>query len=310
MLDYRMETFLTLCDVMNYGKTAEKLQMTQPAVTQHIHYLEQYYGQKLFDYTGRRLRKTVAGELLEQYGRTAQYNQLAILGKIQAPQRRQLRIGATKSIGDYVIGPMMKGLLQREDVAVSLLVDNTVNLLEKLRHTDLDVALIEGHFHKEDYAYRLMKKEALVGICHKNHPFAGETVGIDDLKNQRILLREEGSGTRAVFEQQLLSYNLTVQTFPKTACISSFEMMKQLVLSDHGVAFVYQSVAGSHKDLATFQTTMGQVHHEFHYVYLKDTHGEELVALMEQCQQPHQLTDGDKVGTMATGALADGGETE
>lgn len=285
MLDYRMETFLTLCDVMNYGKTAKQLQMTQPAVTQHIHHLEQYYGQKLFDYTGRRLQKTVAGELLEQYGRTARYNQFAILSKMQPPQRRQLRIGATKTIGDYVIGSMIKELLQREDVAVTLLVDNTQNLLDKLRHTDLDVALIEGYFHKEHYAYRLMKTENLVGICHQNHPFTGRTVEIDDLKHHLILLREEGSGTRAIFEQQLFSYNLTIQSFPKTACISSFEMMKQLVLSGHGVAFVYESVAKSHKDLATFQTAMGQVHHEFHYVYLQDTHGEELVALMEEANK-------------------------
>lgn len=282
MLDYRMETFLTLCDVMNYGKTAEKLRMTQPAVTQHIHYLEQYYGQKLFDYSARRLRKTAAGELLEQYARTAHYNQLAILDIIQAPQRRRLRLGATKTIGDYVIGEMMARLLQREDVEVSLLVDNTKHLLHKLRHTDLDIVLLEGYFDKQAYGYQLMRQEQLVGICHKDHSFAGQTVDVETLGRETILLREEGSGTRAVFEQLLLGQNYTVQAFSKTACISSFEAMKQLVLSGHGVAFVYQSVADSHPALATFQTTLGQVWHEFNYVYLKDTHGEDVVALLEE----------------------------
>lgn len=47
MLDYRTETFLTLYEEMNYRRTAERLQMTQPGVTQHIHYLENYYGVKL-----------------------------------------------------------------------------------------------------------------------------------------------------------------------------------------------------------------------------------------------------------------------
>ena len=52
MLDYRTETFLTLYEGMNYRRTAERLQMTQPGVTQHIHYLENYYGVKLFVYDG------------------------------------------------------------------------------------------------------------------------------------------------------------------------------------------------------------------------------------------------------------------
>ena len=53
MLDYRVLTFLALYDEMNYRRTAEKLNMTQPGVTQHIHYLENYYGVKLFEYDGR-----------------------------------------------------------------------------------------------------------------------------------------------------------------------------------------------------------------------------------------------------------------
>ena len=57
MLDYRVHTFLALYDEMNYRRTAEKLNMTQPGVTQHIHYLENYYGVKLFEYDGRALSK-------------------------------------------------------------------------------------------------------------------------------------------------------------------------------------------------------------------------------------------------------------
>lgn len=58
MLDYRVSTFLTLYDEMNYRRTAERLNMTQPGVTQHIHYLENYYGVKLFEYNGRTLSRT------------------------------------------------------------------------------------------------------------------------------------------------------------------------------------------------------------------------------------------------------------
>ena len=67
MLDYRVFTFLALYDEMNYRRTAEKLNMTQPGVTQHIHYLENYYGVKLFEYDGRTLSRTKNAQRLKRY---------------------------------------------------------------------------------------------------------------------------------------------------------------------------------------------------------------------------------------------------
>ena len=67
MLDYRTETFLTLYEEMNYRRTAERLQMTQPGVTQHIHYIENYYGVKLFVYDGHRLLRTPEAERLKRH---------------------------------------------------------------------------------------------------------------------------------------------------------------------------------------------------------------------------------------------------
>jgi len=67
MLDYRMDTFLQLYKQMNYRKTAEALGMTQPGVTQHIQYLEQHYGVKLFLYDGRQLRRTPQAEALKKH---------------------------------------------------------------------------------------------------------------------------------------------------------------------------------------------------------------------------------------------------
>ena len=67
MLDYRINTFLTLYEEMNYRRTAEKLNMTQPGVTQHIHYLEKHYGVKLFEYDGRILSRTKNAEYLKRH---------------------------------------------------------------------------------------------------------------------------------------------------------------------------------------------------------------------------------------------------
>ncbi|MEG1367004.1 MAG: LysR family transcriptional regulator, partial [Oscillospiraceae bacterium] len=79
MLDFRHETFLVLCRLGSYTKTAEELHMTQPAVTQHIKYLEQMYGCKLLHYDARALTLTHAGQILRQFASTmrADSNRLA-----------------------------------------------------------------------------------------------------------------------------------------------------------------------------------------------------------------------------------------
>ena len=64
MLDYRMDTFLSLCETQSYTKTAEHLHLTQPSVTQHIKYLEHFYQCPLFHYDGKRVEMTEAGQYL------------------------------------------------------------------------------------------------------------------------------------------------------------------------------------------------------------------------------------------------------
>ena len=58
MLDFRMDTFLAVCRHMNYTKAAQELNLTQPGVSQHIHWLEEQYGVKLFQYANKRLSLT------------------------------------------------------------------------------------------------------------------------------------------------------------------------------------------------------------------------------------------------------------
>lgn len=281
MIDHRMETFLTLCDRMNYRQTAEQLMMTQPAVTQHIQFLEGEYRCKLFTYSGRQLRKTEAGAKLERYARSAQSNELSLRQSLHIPPRRQLRLGATKSIGDYVLGERLVGLVGRRDLDVSLAVDNTKNLLHALDHQQLDIALIEGYFDKSAYGHRLMAVESLVGICSKNSPLAGREVDVTEIFGEMLIIREVGSGTRAVFEAGLHQQNYSLASFPHTAQISSMEAIKTLAVGGVGVSFVYQSVADSEANLATFTIRGLNLKHEFNYVYLLDTYGEDLVGVIE-----------------------------
>ena len=74
-MEQKLETFLTLCRTMHYGRAAEALNLSQPAVSKHIQALEMEYGAPLFSYANRRLSKTPQGELLERYAISLRYNE-------------------------------------------------------------------------------------------------------------------------------------------------------------------------------------------------------------------------------------------
>lgn len=83
MLDHRTETFMAVCNVMNYREAAELLHITQPAVTQHIQFLEKEYGCRLFLYENRKLIKTPAAQMLEDYLRSVQQRENFLREKIK-----------------------------------------------------------------------------------------------------------------------------------------------------------------------------------------------------------------------------------
>ena len=189
MLDFRLETFLSVCDTMNYRRSAELLHITQPAVTQHIQHLEKFYGHKLFRYEGRRLKKTAAAELLEQYARTMKINEADMLRQMDERQIHDLRIGVTKTIAQCVIGQYAEHFLRCPDNDLTLIDENTQNLLDLIDQCKLDFALIEGIFDRRKYGSIRFSTEPFVGICAPDHPFAHQEVTIAQLLDQTLLCR-------------------------------------------------------------------------------------------------------------------------
>ena len=268
MLDHRVDTFLLLCQLMNYRKTADALGITQPAVTQQIHFLERKYGCKLFTYQNSRLQKTEAAITLEQYARAIRLQDQYLRDKLSSTVR-ELKIGATKTIGDYVLKEDIQRYLSKEDHALSLVVDNTKHLLKMLDENELDFAVIEGYFDHSQFDSQLFRKEPFVGICPRNHPFAGKEVSLAELFQETIIHREAGSGTRAILEQKLRGYNESLDRFKRQICISSFPVILDLVKKGFGVSFVYEVLADSDPDIAKFSIRGEHIVREFNIVYLK-----------------------------------------
>ena len=270
-MDSKLQTFLTLCQTMNYRIAAEQLHLSQPAVTKQIQSLEQIVQTKLFRYDGHTLHKTEACLLLERYAISQQYQfqelQLAIADK----KRFNLRIGATKTIGDYVLIDAIKEYLSDPGHELSLMVDNTMHLLQMLDENQLDFAVIEGAFSKTKYDSYLLRMEPFVGICAKNSPLCGQHISVEELLRQTIIVREKGSGTRRIFEERLAAVGYELSDFYREVSISSFVAIKALVAAGIGISFLYNSVVAKENDIGTFTVDGITEPHPFHVVYTQNT---------------------------------------
>jgi len=168
MLDYRLYTFLTLCETRNYTKTAEKLNMTQPAVTQHIQFLEDYYQVKLIAGKGKDFSLTEAGKALQEYAKTLKANSERIPPLLHRIKNRAkpLNFGATLTIGEYMIPPILYKIFKEEpETDISMVVENTDILQKMLWEGEIDFALLEGNFNRNQYQSKLISDEEFIGVC-------------------------------------------------------------------------------------------------------------------------------------------------
>ncbi len=274
MLDPRWNTFLAVCETMNYTRAAERLCLTQPAVTHHIHYLEDHYGCRLFSYEGKVLRLTEAGLRLLEFTRSMAYNSRKVETAMAAPVPVSLRVGASKTIGEFIIAPKIERFLSAQpDASFSLMVDNTQVLLRELEAGRLDFVLVEGFFDRSRYDAQLCQREDFFGVCAPGHRLAGRSVPLDELMGERLILRESGSGTRAIFEEALHRQNYTLDSFSSVVTISDFSTIKSLVVDGLGVSFLYAPVVAQELKvgaLARFDLEEVPMSGAFYFVCLKD----------------------------------------
>lgn len=280
MIDHRIRTFLTLCETMNYRRTAQLLQLSQPAVTQQIHGLEREYGCKLFQYDGRRLHATPQAEKLEEYARAAMASDRQLRAELIRPGLLTVRMGATRTIGDFVLPGRLCSFLRQPDHTLELTVDNTTRLLELLEQEKLDLALVEGEFDHNRYGWAPFCSSPFSGICRQDHPFAGQTVQLRDLADQSVILREPGSGTRGIFEDALRRSGGSLQDLGRVICVNSFPLILRMLEDGIGITFAYSAVCSSSQELSLFHLDGMRQTGEFCFVFRKDSSADRLIPLL------------------------------
>ena len=240
MLDFRMETFLAVCQYMNFTKASEKLNITQPAVSQHIRFLEKHYNTKLFRYEGKKLRLTGAGEILRNASLTMMHDEQSMQNEMQkTEQEAEIRFGATRTIGDAVMGQVLEKYLARYPQArIHMEVENTHDLLVRLDEGRIDFALVEGFFKKTEYDFQIFSREKYIAVCSPDYTFRNTPDCIEKLFQERLLLREEGSGTRQEAQKLLLQMGIDMAELNVAAIMENQETIKRSVENGMGISIL------------------------------------------------------------------------
>lgn len=278
MLDFRVKTFLTVCQTLNYTAAARELHITQPAVSQHIAFLEKEYGVKLFDYRKRKLILTKAGYVLRDALSTQAHDDALLHRKIKAVEgsvRQDLKLGMTLTAGKYIAArPLALYLAEHPEVRVTVRSGDTATLLGLLDAGAIDCAFVEGLFDSNAYACDLFRTERLLCVCAPDHAWGGKKVAIEDLLGLQLFVREEGSGTRGVLEHALAERNLSLDAFAEVSEIGSLDIIKVLVAEGLGISFLYE--AAVQRKVA--ENTLGVIHlkgqpirHGISFIRLKDS---------------------------------------
>lgn len=276
VLDFRLTTFLTLCETRNYTKAADLLCVTQPAVSQQIRQLEEQCGAALVAQSGRRFALTEAGRLLLDYATTARASGRLVLERIRlAADHPPLRFGATRSIGEYLLSKALaRFVADHPATPVALTVDNTDALLRRLDSGEIGFACIEGIFDRGGYRSSPFMEDRLVLVCAPGDVWAGQTVLPGDLTQRRLLLREAGSGSRDVLENALARHNLGFGDFPLVTEVGNIGVLKDLARAGVGLAFLYGCSVRAELErgsLAAVRVDGLALGHDFNFVRQRDS---------------------------------------
>jgi len=238
---YKLEIFNAVAEVGSFSGAAERLFLTQPAISQHIQDLEAAMGTRLFKRGRRGVTLTPAGEMLLDY--TRRILQLvseaeSAVTDIEHLTGGQIRIGATPGVGGYVVPGWVQSFQQRyPQVRASLRTDTTSHITEHLVGHALDIGVVEGEWVENWQVEKIVLQEIEhFVIVPASHPWAAEqAVPVRALQGQAFVTRSPGSQTRAWLDSIMALHGIAPNI---VAEFDNPEAIKQAVNAGMGIAIL------------------------------------------------------------------------
>ena len=243
MADRRLQVFHAVAKHLSFTKAAERLFMTQPAVTFQIRQLENHFGTRLFDRTHAGITLTAAGVVALDYAE----RMLALSTELDARVRDMgsriagpLLIGASTTIAEFLLPQILGEFKARfPSLIPRLFVANSEVVQGRIEERVLDLGFIEGDSHIPTLVSEICCEDELVVICAPSHPLATEkaiTAGM--LEQHAYITRETGSGTREVTDHYFEKAGIPKGALDVVMELGSPEALKGLVATGLGFAII------------------------------------------------------------------------
>ena len=285
MTQRNLEIFVAVAECGKMSDAARSMYISQSSVSQAIAEIEKKYGVLLFERLSKSLYLTETGKRFLEYARQALSLNLKIDEFLHnASSHRHLRVGATITVGTCAISTIISRLEKRfPDLRSEVCVANTHLLEEMMLRNELDISLVEGRISNPDLLVEKAVDDRLVAICALNHPFCGqEKISVHQLAEQPLILREQGSGTRAQLENCMSELHLPLNVL--WTCYNT-EAIINAVADGHGLSVISQRLVADRRDLWSMQIQDMDFDRSFDLVFHKDKFlTDVLLSFMDICR--------------------------
>jgi LysR family transcriptional regulator, transcriptional activator of the cysJI operon len=242
MFDFRLQVFKSVAQNLSFTKASAEMFITQPAVTKHIHELENELGVKLFNRTGNKITLTHAGSLLLSHAEHIQnlHNEIIFkISQLKGAPGGGLKIGASTTISQYVIpGALGKFHERYPDVKINLINGNTEFIEKRLLKNEIEIGIVEGKPSNSDIRYTPFLNDELLVFTSFHNKRQLLTVAPEKINTLPLVLRERGSGTLEVIEKYLQQLQISPTNLNVLMYLGSTEAIKTYIKTGNGVGIV------------------------------------------------------------------------
>ena len=239
MIDLKIKTLLTVAEEKNFTKAANKLNLTQPAVSHQIKELEDELQEQLFIRKKGDIIPTPLGDIVLNYARkfVAMHNKM--LDDIKHNHKINIKLGITHTAESNKITEIIGSyLINNSGLSVTVITDTTNNLYKMVENYELDLAIVDNKKNVK-LNYLPLDTDYLVCVVNNNSPLAKKKiVTLKELKKENLILRLDSSYTRKLFESTLESINESINSFKIILELDNIETIKDLVRKDMGVSIL------------------------------------------------------------------------
>ena len=243
MFSFRLKIFHSVARLLSFTKASEELFISQPAVTKSIKELESEFGIRLFNRKGSKIELTEAGQVLLKYSTQILSIENKInydISQLKNKYTGGLKIGASTTIGQYVLPPVL-ALFNKKypEIKISLSNNNTQVIEKSLIDGLIDIGVVEGNSKNKQLKYIPFLKDEIVAIAHTSQKLSQlEELSLEEFVSTPLVLREIGSGSLEVISDKLKEHNIRIKDLNILMNLGSTESIKSFLANSNSLGLI------------------------------------------------------------------------